>query len=140
MHGLHISHKRIVNPQTIFHWIAEIITDKHPFFKISIEAMVTMAIMIGGSPLTEDYPELPATDPLWDIMRECWKEEPTERATIVTVLGKVCNFPFNSFNRDLLLTSTSLHIRGSSANTLKLEKTSLRPLRNIEERKYTKFK
>ncbi|KIO21280.1 hypothetical protein M407DRAFT_245524 [Tulasnella calospora MUT 4182] len=70
-------------------FILEVMTNKPPFFKISREAMVLVAITNGDVPATEDYPELPTVDPLWDIMRECWAQEPTERPTMVEVLDKL---------------------------------------------------
>lgn len=71
-------------------------TGEPPFRNRQLEAMILLAIMTDDIPTPEEYPELPATDPLWDIMRECWKEEPTERPTMVDVLDKVRNFGFNS--------------------------------------------
>lgn len=70
-------------------FILEVMTNKPPFFGISREAMVVMAIMNGRSPSMEDYPELPAADRLWDLMGECWRQEPSERPTMVDVLDKL---------------------------------------------------
>lgn len=67
-------------------------TDKPPFYKLCLESMILLSIMKGEIPSPTDYPKLPAADPLWDIMRECWKEEPTERPKMVEVLQKVWHF------------------------------------------------
>ncbi|KAG8972940.1 hypothetical protein FRB90_010075 [Tulasnella sp. 427] len=48
-----------------------------------------MAIMDGKTPVPEDYPELPAADPLWDIMRQCWTRDPAGRPTMAQTLDKL---------------------------------------------------
>lgn len=106
-------------------------TNKPPFLGILLEAMVVMAIMNGRPPSMEDYPELPATDPLWDLMRECWNQEPSERPTMVDVLGKVCNLVSISSQSSFPPDTDFDKYLCSSATSLKLKKH--RALQAIEE-------
>lgn len=72
-------------------------TNKYPFCKISLEAMIVVAVTNGETPSPQDYTELPAADPLWNILKECWDAEPTKRPTMVEVLDKVRDFPAHGF-------------------------------------------
>ncbi|KAG8912344.1 hypothetical protein FRC01_005145, partial [Tulasnella sp. 417] len=68
--------------------ILHVMTDKIPYAELLSDAKVIMAIMGGQRPLPENYAGLSPTDPLWDIMRECWDEDPMKRPIMSEVLGK----------------------------------------------------
>ncbi|KAG8939628.1 hypothetical protein FRC04_006109 [Tulasnella sp. 424] len=68
--------------------ILHVMTNKVPYITILSDVKVILAIMNGEKPLPEDYPELPATDTLWDVMRECWDGDPTKRPRMVDVYNK----------------------------------------------------
>lgn len=36
-----------------------------------------------------EYPELPESDSLWDVLDECWNRDPNKRPTMPVVLEKV---------------------------------------------------
>ncbi|KAG8942533.1 hypothetical protein FRC04_003604 [Tulasnella sp. 424] len=69
--------------------VLHVMTNKIPYAKITSDPKVIMAIMDGSLPSPEDYSELPVTDPLWDIMKECWNKDPTKRPTMVDVLERL---------------------------------------------------
>ncbi|KAG8912779.1 hypothetical protein FRC01_004903, partial [Tulasnella sp. 417] len=69
--------------------ILHVMTSKMPYAEVFSDVKVIMAIMGGQRPLPENYPELPPTDPLWDMMRECWYEDPMRRPTMTEVFDKL---------------------------------------------------
>ncbi|KAG8939626.1 hypothetical protein FRC04_006107 [Tulasnella sp. 424] len=60
-----------------------------PFITVLSDVKVILAIMNREKPLPKDYPELPAADPLWDVMRECWDDDPIKRPGMVDVFDKL---------------------------------------------------
>ncbi|KAG8962650.1 hypothetical protein FRC05_005169 [Tulasnella sp. 425] len=66
-----------------------VLTEKMPFITVLSDVKVILAIMNREKPLPKDYPELPAADPLWDVMRECWDDDPIKRPGMVDVFDKV---------------------------------------------------
>lgn len=68
---------------------SDVMTGKIPYVQVLSDPKVMMAIIGGSVPLPEEYPELPAPDPLWEILRECWTGEPTKRPMMTQVLEKV---------------------------------------------------
>ncbi|KAG8942530.1 Negative regulator of mitotic exit [Tulasnella sp. 424] len=69
--------------------ISNVMTNKLPYAGALSDPKVIMAIMGGKKPPPEHYPELPATDPLWDVMRECWNDDPAKRPGMVDVFDKL---------------------------------------------------
>lgn len=69
--------------------ILHVMTKKLPYVTVLSDVKVILAIMNGEKPLPENYPELPAADPLWDVMRECWDDDPTKRPGMVAVFEKL---------------------------------------------------
>ncbi|KAG8938824.1 hypothetical protein FRC04_007422 [Tulasnella sp. 424] len=65
--------------------ILHVMTNKLPYVTVLSDVKVILAIMTGEKPLPENYPELPAADPLWDVMRECWDDNPAKRPGMVAV-------------------------------------------------------
>ncbi|KIO23173.1 hypothetical protein M407DRAFT_112773 [Tulasnella calospora MUT 4182] len=70
--------------------ILHVMTSKMPYVELLSDVKVIMAIMGGQRPFPATYPDLPSTDSLWDIMGECWCEDPMERPTMTEVFDKVC--------------------------------------------------
>ena len=70
--------------------VYQVLTGKLPFFPRR-EAEVTHTVVSGERPpKPENMEEIGMTDDLWDLMRECWREDRTARPTIVEVLKKFC--------------------------------------------------
>ncbi|KAG8920481.1 hypothetical protein FRC01_000732 [Tulasnella sp. 417] len=69
--------------------ILHVMTNKLPYVELMSDAKVIMAIMSGQRPFPVNYPELPSTDPLWNVMEECWCEDPTDRPTMTDILDKL---------------------------------------------------
>lgn len=49
-----------------------------------------LAISQGKTPIREDYPELPSNDRLWEVMEQCWDQDPERRPSIEELQSKVC--------------------------------------------------
>lgn len=64
---------------------------KGPFFGLH-ETTVILRVMQDQPPTPEDHPDLPPSDPLWDLMRVCWDKNAAARPTMQEVLGKVSHF------------------------------------------------
>ncbi|KAG8938822.1 Negative regulator of mitotic exit [Tulasnella sp. 424] len=69
--------------------ILHVRTNKLPYVTVLSDVKVILAIINGEKPLPENYPELPAADPLWDIMRECWDDDPAKRPGMVDLFDKL---------------------------------------------------
>ncbi|KAG8912777.1 hypothetical protein FRC01_004901 [Tulasnella sp. 417] len=69
--------------------ILHVMTSKIPYAEILSDVKVILAIMGGQRPLPENYSDLPSTDPLWDVMGECWCEDPMKRPTMTEVFDKL---------------------------------------------------
>ncbi|KAG8935494.1 hypothetical protein FRC00_010949, partial [Tulasnella sp. 408] len=67
---------------------SDVMTGEIPYVQVLSDPKVIMAIIGGNVPVAEEYPELPAADPLWEILRECWKRDPANRPTMAHVLEK----------------------------------------------------
>ncbi|KAG8915980.1 hypothetical protein FRC00_002195 [Tulasnella sp. 408] len=67
----------------------ETMTDKCPFWKIKKDiAVINQVLYKKQTPSQEDHPSL--EDPaLWDLLRRCWKCEPSERPTMIEVCKKL---------------------------------------------------
>lgn len=54
---------------------------KPPF--CGLHQPATLARVMGDQPpKPEDHPDLPSSDPLWSLMRRCWKKTPAARPTM----------------------------------------------------------
>lgn len=61
-----------------------------PFSKLKYApARYMQAVMAGYMPEPVDHPQLPASDPLWPIMRSCWQRNGRQRPSMDTVVAKV---------------------------------------------------
>ncbi|KAG8852821.1 hypothetical protein FRB96_008509 [Tulasnella sp. 330] len=67
----------------------EVMTDRIPFTQLTSDFQVMTAIVTSRTPMPSYYPELPASDALWDLFRTCWSYSPEARPTIKTVWEKV---------------------------------------------------
>lgn len=72
--------------------ILQVMTGKLPYITFNSDMGVIKAIWGGATPSPEDYPELPASDPLWSVMRECWDEDPSQRPTMERLVTKLRRF------------------------------------------------
>ncbi|KIO23170.1 hypothetical protein M407DRAFT_244874 [Tulasnella calospora MUT 4182] len=72
--------------------ILHVMTNKPPYIKLLSDPKVIMAIITGQTPLQANYPELPATDPIWGIMKECWNKDPVKRPTMHDVFDKLSRY------------------------------------------------
>lgn len=66
---------------------------KAPLYQLAKRSRVaiTLAVAQGQTPSPFDHPELPASDPLWDLLKRCWLADPSERLPViymVSLLGK----------------------------------------------------
>ncbi|KAG8979221.1 hypothetical protein FRB90_008173, partial [Tulasnella sp. 427] len=73
--------------------ILQVMTGKLPYVTCNSDLGVIKAIWDGIIPSPNDYSELPTSDPLWNIMRECWAEEPGRRPTMEELLSKLRELP-----------------------------------------------
>ncbi|KAG9042369.1 hypothetical protein FS837_010951 [Tulasnella sp. UAMH 9824] len=61
----------------------------NPFWKKKNEAVRIAAVCMDEIPLPKDHPRLPASDPLWGLLRECWSSEPEQRPKMEGVLQRL---------------------------------------------------
>ncbi|KAG8915911.1 hypothetical protein FRC00_007190 [Tulasnella sp. 408] len=66
-----------------------VLSGKRPFWKMQASTMISVAIYSDEVPQPEDHPEIPASDPLWNLFNKCWKPIPEERPTMAAVLDEV---------------------------------------------------
>ncbi|KAG8948602.1 hypothetical protein FRC04_009505 [Tulasnella sp. 424] len=59
----------------------------HRIFGRGSRGRFFLAIMGGAVPVPSDHPNLPDTDPLWELMNMCWTFDPKERPSINEVVG-----------------------------------------------------
>lgn len=67
----------------------DVLTGKLPYIRLTSDPKVIMAIISGNTPIPANYPELPATDPIWGIIKDCWRTDPVKRPTMSEVFDKV---------------------------------------------------
>ncbi|KIO19568.1 hypothetical protein M407DRAFT_82664, partial [Tulasnella calospora MUT 4182] len=65
-------------------------TGKPPFHK-NLENAFAIIVLVyrGRTPAPAEYPELPETHPLWDLMRKCWDPEPNNRPSMTQIAAEV---------------------------------------------------
>ncbi|KIO22242.1 hypothetical protein M407DRAFT_51870, partial [Tulasnella calospora MUT 4182] len=61
--------------------VLTIMSGRPPFFEIPSGAII-LRVMLGQSPRPEEHPTLSAKDPLWGLMRQCWKSDPSIRPSM----------------------------------------------------------
>lgn len=61
---------------------------KAPLYKLAKRSRIaiTLAVVQGQTASPLDHPELPASDPLWDLLRRCWLADPSERPPVTEVI------------------------------------------------------
>ncbi|KAG9044912.1 hypothetical protein FS837_007338 [Tulasnella sp. UAMH 9824] len=64
-------------------------TGKWPFYQMATTARAILAIAMEITPSPSDHPELPESDPLWNLMNECWDGEPEDRPSASQVVYKI---------------------------------------------------
>ncbi|KAG9040041.1 hypothetical protein FS837_000890 [Tulasnella sp. UAMH 9824] len=62
--------------------ILALLSRKAPFHKKPTQAAVIIAISRGLMSEPQDHPALPASDPLWKFLRQCWECEPSKRPLV----------------------------------------------------------
>ncbi|KAG8901267.1 RHO1 GDP-GTP exchange protein 2 [Tulasnella sp. 408] len=67
------------------HNFNKVMSSQAPFHGLS-HLVILRRIILNNPPKPEDHPDLPAQDPLWDLMRRCWNPLPAARPTIYEVL------------------------------------------------------
>lgn len=65
----------------------KVMSGKPPFFGLR-ELQIIRRVFQDHQPRSEDHPEIPSSDPLWSLMRSCWKKTPQERPVIQEVVRK----------------------------------------------------
>ncbi|KAG8935492.1 Negative regulator of mitotic exit [Tulasnella sp. 408] len=91
--------------------MSDVMTGKLPYANFNSDMGVIKAIWEGVTPAPEDYPELPASEPLWGVMRECWDEDPSKRPVMQDLVKTM------SENRWKLLLKLLKFKRKSSSST-----------------------
>ncbi|KIO21940.1 hypothetical protein M407DRAFT_122848 [Tulasnella calospora MUT 4182] len=66
--------------------ILGIMSGKRPFHRVRAVATIILAIVAGSQPLAADHPDLPASDPLWDLLGPCWNPVPQERPSMTDII------------------------------------------------------
>ena len=68
--------------------VYQVLTDKWPFFPRR-EAEITHAVISGERPpKPENSESIGITEAVWDLLRECWREDRATRPNILNVLGR----------------------------------------------------
>ncbi|KAG8944498.1 hypothetical protein FRC04_001720 [Tulasnella sp. 424] len=64
---------------------------KAPLYQLAKRSRIaiTLAVAQGQTASPFDHPELPASDPLWDLLRGCWFADPSERLPVTEVIYMV---------------------------------------------------
>ena len=70
--------------------VYQVLTGKWPFYPRR-EAEVMHAIVFGERPpKPKNAEEIGMTEVVWDLLRECWREDRMTRPTIINILRKFC--------------------------------------------------
>lgn len=62
---------------------------KPPFHQLKSTTSIILAITQNQAPRPADHLDMDENDPLWNLLRECWKAEPKERPTLKQVTRTV---------------------------------------------------
>lgn len=74
---------------------------KPPFHTLVGAAAVYFAVFRDETPVPIDYPELPESDPLWNLMRGCWSPNPLDRPTVPQIIYKVGHWAIFAIAREI---------------------------------------
>ncbi|KAG8940442.1 hypothetical protein FRC04_005269 [Tulasnella sp. 424] len=69
--------------------ILRVMSGKAPYEGVA-PGMILLRVMTGKQPESKDHPELPASDPLWGLMRKCWNSDASSRPLMSEVVAEVC--------------------------------------------------
>ncbi|KAG8989766.1 hypothetical protein FRB90_002079 [Tulasnella sp. 427] len=75
---------RSVSADTLEWKLYTVMSEKAPFQGFR-EPYILFRVMNEQPPKPEDHVKLPASDPLWSLMRSCWQNNPNERPSIQQV-------------------------------------------------------
>lgn len=87
--GLAVGASAILLSFSIIDDCIQALSGKRPFWRMQAASAIAVAIYSDVVPQPEDHPEIPASDPLWNLFNRCWKPIPEERPTMAEVLGEV---------------------------------------------------
>lgn len=68
----------------------QVMSGKAPYEGVA-PGMILLRVMMGTQPDPKAHPELPVSDPLWDLMRKCWSSDPRSRPSMKEVVDVVRN-------------------------------------------------
>jgi len=68
----------------------QVLTGEQPFFPRRVGEVVHAVISGERPPKPENAEEIGMTEAVWDLLRDCWKEDRTARPTATEVLRKFC--------------------------------------------------
>ncbi|KAG6907570.1 hypothetical protein DXG01_008407 [Tephrocybe rancida] len=83
----------------VFAWAStsyEIFTGNPPFFEINSETRVTLMILRGDIPTRPSLDDEPwtaqgLTEKIWEVLKNCWRTQPSERPDISAVKSRIDN-------------------------------------------------
>ncbi|KAG9025021.1 Ankyrin repeat and protein kinase domain-containing protein 1 [Tulasnella sp. UAMH 9824] len=89
---LHIEGKRKPDRKTDVYasggLILTVMSGKPPFWGLR-DSAILLRIIQNRTPKSEEHPELPPDDELWNLMRRCWDTDPNARPTMREVRREV---------------------------------------------------
>lgn len=74
-----------------------------PPFGGQSDVKALIAVSSGQMPDRKDHPQLPAEDPLWNLLEACWSLDPEARPTMAVVASKVSLLSKFARNADVLI-------------------------------------
>lgn len=80
--------------------ILAVMSGKPPFWGQVRDATIILRIIQGPTPKSEEHPNLPPDDDLWNLIRRCWNTDPTARPTMREVLRELwCHISREQFGQ-----------------------------------------
>jgi hypothetical protein len=73
----------------IFSYFEQILTGKLPFYDSHLNDLVIVQIQDGERPERAMYPPTTFTDPMWDLLVDCWDQDPKRRLDMGTVVQRL---------------------------------------------------
>lgn len=64
-------------------------TGNPPFYKTRKASAIIVLISKGEIAKPSDHPEIPEQDPLWELLRSCWRPEPCHRPSMNRVISEL---------------------------------------------------
>ena len=98
--------------------VYQVLTGQFPFHPMR-EFEVMHAVVEGGRPpKPENAEDIGMTEAVWELMRECWKEDRTERPIMPEILRKFCEITGERKTVDTAaeFTMPRVHIPGSRSS------------------------